>query len=318
MIRKLVTVFFCLAFTLCWGCVQPGFLSSKPMPETVPVAHYLDKEGGARAHEHAGDNPASRYYVNPDYYHMKPDDQAIIIKNFRTYQQTSEWSCGPSSALMVLWHLGVTSRTEKDIAYEMRTHCDSQNPESQPGSAKRFGDYGTSIRKMVEFFEKIPGLAVVDTSYRSSYTDKDLIRDDDPAFPLSMLGNFRGKFSPLSLYTAENGNPDARPVENAAESYFVKWLTSHLMAGRPILVECADWGGHWMVLIGYDNNGTPFIGDDILIFADPYDTSDHWQDGYFCNSLERWFYQWNDMRIALKPYQLQPYLVVGVKPQAEQ
>lgn len=130
-------------------------------------------------------------------------------------------------------------------------------------------------------------------------------------------GNLRGKFSPSSLYTAENCNPDALPVENAADSYFVKWLTSHLMAGRPILVECADWGGHWIVIIGYDNNGTPFIGDDILIFADPYDTSDHWQDGYFCNSLERWFYEWNDMRIALKPFQLQPYLVVGVKPQAE-
>ena len=310
MIRRLGTASFCVLFALCWGCARSDLLCTKPMPELIPVVAYLDKDGGARAHEHAGDNPRSLYYVNPDYYHMKSDDQTIIIERFWTYQQTSEWSCG----LMLLWHFGVSNRTEKDIAYEMHTHSDSQNPASQPGSARRFGDYGTSIRKMVELFEKIPGLAVLDTSYRSSYTEKDLIRNDDPAFPLAERGNLRGKFSPSSLYTAENDNPDAQPVKNAVDSYFVKWLTSHLMAGRPIMVECGDWGGHWMVIIGYDNNGTPFIGDDILIFADSYDTSDHWQDGYSCNSLEKWFYQWSCMRIALKPYQLQPYLVVDLKP----
>ena len=317
MTRQLLMAFFCMVFALCWGCARSNLFCTKPMPELIPVAAYLDKDGGARAHEHAGDNPASRYYVNPDYYHMKSDDNTIIIEKFRTYQQTSEWSCGPSSALMVLWHFGVTNRTEEDISCEMHTQSDSQNPASRPGSARRFGDYGTSIPKMVELFEKIPGLAVVDTSCRSSYADIDLIRDDDPAFPFAERGNLRGKFSPLSLYTAENGNPKAILVENAADSYFVKWLTSHLKSGRPIMVECGDWGGHWMVIIGYDNNGTPFIGDDVLIFADSYDTSDHWKDGYSCNSLEKWFYQWSCMRIALKPYQLQPYLVVEEKPQAK-
>ena len=26
--------------------------------------------------------------------------------------------------------------------------------------------------------------------------------------------------------------------------------------------------------------GTPRLSDDVLIIADPYDTWDHWQDGY--------------------------------------
>ena len=39
------------------------------------------------------------------------------------------------------------------------------------------------------------------------------------------------------------------------------------------MVEWGDWDGHWVAIIGYDNNGTPSIGDDTLIFADPYDTS---------------------------------------------
>lgn len=71
MIRKSATALFCMMLSLCWGCTQSGILCSKPMPEVIPVAAYLDKDGGAMAHEHAGDNSSSRYYVNPDYYHMK-------------------------------------------------------------------------------------------------------------------------------------------------------------------------------------------------------------------------------------------------------
>ena len=76
------------------------------------------------------------------------------------------------------------------------------------------------------------------------------------------------------------------------------------------MVEWADWDGHWQAIIGYDNNGTPGIGDDILIFADPYDTSDQWQDGYYYYPLERWFYMWSDRNVAPKPYQLQPYIII--------
>ena len=76
------------------------------------------------------------------------------------------------------------------------------------------------------------------------------------------------------------------------------------------MVEWGDWDGHWVSIIGYDNNGTPSTGDDTLIFADPYDTSDHWQDGYAIFPLERFFYMWQDRKVAPKPYQLQPFIVV--------
>jgi hypothetical protein len=36
-----------------------------------------------------------------------------------------------------------------------------------------------------------------------------------------------------------------------------------------------DWGGHWQVIIGYDTMGTEVEQDDVLIVADPYDTTDH-------------------------------------------
>ena len=54
-------------------------------------------------------------------------------------------------------------------------------------------------------------------------------------------------------------------------------------------------------------------GDDTLIFADPYDTSDHWQDGYSIFPLEKFFYMWQDRKVAPKPYQLQPYIIIDKK-----
>ena len=51
----------------------------------------------------------------------------------------------------------------------------------------------------------------------------------------------------------------------------------------------------------------------LLIIADPYDTWDHWQDGYIVQPVEEFFFEWNDFNIAQKPYQLQPFVVVGKK-----
>ena len=48
-----------------------------------------------------------------------------------------------------------------------------------------------------------------------------------------------------------------------------------------VIMESVEWGGHWMTLIGYDDMGTTETADDVLIFADPFDTTDHNQDGYY-------------------------------------
>ena len=62
-----------------------------------------------------------------------------------------------------------------------------------------------------------------------------------------------------------------------------------------LLLENVEWGGHWMTLIGYDDMGTSYTGDDVLIFADPYDITDHYQDGYYIfplSSLYNVFYHY--------------------------
>ena len=59
-----------------------------------------------------------------------------------------------------------------------------------------------------------------------------------------------------------------------------------------MMVGSDEWGGHWQVIIGYDGMGTEATEDDVLIMADPYDTTDHNQDGYFVKGFERLIYGW--------------------------
>lgn len=281
----------------------------KGKPEVISDGLNIQEYGGADSYEFAGDNPNSRYYSNPDFYNMTCDEQLTIIEKFKTHQQTSEWSCGCSTALMVLNHLGVKDYNEWDIAVKMKSSTDLDIEGAEPGSANNFHEYGTSVKQMYEFFKNIEGIKVVETSYVEEFSEDDLIKNDDGYTP-NDIGNLYPKFSSNSLYTTDNDDMSENWVDDAADSYFVKWVTDNIKADRPIMVEWGDWDGHWQAIIGYDNNGTPGIGDDMLIFVDPYDTSDHWQDGYYYYPLERWFYMWKDRNVAPKPFQLQPFIVV--------
>ncbi len=66
-----------------------------------------------------------------------------------------------------------------------------------------------------------------------------------------------------------------------------------LKEGKPIIVGWNDWGGHYQVIIGYDTLGTETTADDVLILMDPYDTTDHHQDGYLIQSAERLIWDWS-------------------------
>ncbi len=279
-------------------------------PQTILPKSNIDEEGGADYYDNSGDHFDSKYYLNPGFYNMKSDDELTIISNFKTFQQTSEWSCGSATILMVLEHFGVSDYSEWDIAVKSGAGVDLDVAGSEPGSANNYPEYGTSVDDIIKFFDTIGGFKVVQTSYKANYESSDLIQEGDTSVPSSDWGNLPGTFDSVSLYASEN-NPDTdKWVDNAMDSYFVKWIVNNLKADRPIMVEWSDWDGHWQAIIGYDNNGTPGIGDDVIIFADPYDTSDHWQDGYYYYPTERWFYMWSDKAVAPKPYQLQQFVIV--------
>ena len=94
------------------------------------------------------------------------------------------------------------------------------------------------------------------------------------------------------------------------ERYVIDSIDNH----TPVLVDWVDWAGHWQVIIGIDTCGTEEPYDDVLIFADPYDVTNHFQDGYYSFPLARFFYMWREGPCAQKkePYQ-QPFVTARPK-----
>lgn len=98
------------------------------------------------------------------------------------------------------------------------------------------------------------------------------------------------------------------------EFEFQKFVVENLKAGKPIIVENVEWGGHWRVIIGYDSLGTAdLLYDDVLIFADPYDTSDHNQDGFGIESFDRFYSMWFDHCILPENERNQAWLIATPK-----
>ncbi len=109
----------------------------------------------------------------------------------------------------------------------------------------------------------------------------------------------------------EARSKDGSTFEDVAD--FREWILGNLRNGVPILVEWVDWGGHWQVVIGYDTMGTDDASDDVLVLADPYDTSDHLQDGYYIFPAERFFYMWYDYQFQPKGGRSQQWVIATPK-----
>lgn len=92
---------------------------------------------------------------------------------------------------------------------------------------------------------------------------------------------------------------------------FVSYVTDTIDSGAPILVDWVDWRGHWQTIIGIDSCGTENPYDDVLILADSYDVTDHYQDGYYIVPLGRFYDMWREGVCAGKeiPYE-QPFVTV--------
>lgn len=198
----------------------------------------ITQEQGAASIERKLDHKKSPYYVHPDFYHMHSKGSLTILPCFKTLQQSSEWSCGPASALMVLnWYGRQKDWTEQKLADLRHPLKDVQ----VPGFSNSYP--GTTLEQMKDMFQKVGGF--------------DLVTTEDYA--------------------------------QAGKTFGPEDIKATLKAGKPILVGWIDWGGHWQVIIGYDDMGTENTQDDVIIVADPYDTTDHDQDGYGILPAARFF-----------------------------
>jgi hypothetical protein len=252
-------------------CFTYGFhsLADNPDQKTIPYPSGTALNGAA-AYAGKCDHTDSKYFAHPDVYQLQSNQSLTVLSKFRTYQQTTEVTCGPASALMVLYHFGNTGWDENRLATIMQTHkdLDGDNHEN-PGVANERGEWGTSTDRMVRFFEQI-GWKV------------------------------------QSSLTASNTG-DGKTF--SGHEQFKNWLIGNLKENTPVMVEWIDWMGHWQVIIGYDTMGTDTLGDDLIIFADPYDTSDHLQDGYYLFNAERFYYMWEDKNILPESQQYQQWII---------
>ena len=191
----------------------------------------LSAEDGADSVERLGDHPDSPYFSQLDFYNMASTDTLTILTNFKTIQQSSEWSCGVASALMTLEWYGLRGGyTEQSLA------------ELREGGAVAAA---TSLSQMLDIFEGVGG---------------------------------------FDCYSAIDAGEDVYDI------FTFDYIQQTLADGNPIMIGWNDWGGHWQVIIGYDTLGTETTQDDVNIVADPYDTTDHNQDGYGIYPAERFMY----------------------------
>lgn len=248
---KKVLLIVCIVFVAssCKKELQIGF-HTIPYNNDMPT---LYDDEGADYFNHINDNNKSRYYIINDYYNMKNSETLHIIPEFKTYQETTEYSCGCAVALMVLNHYGNNDFDEIQIGEKVKVDTSK----------------GTFVEGLVDFFKSL-GYTV---DYNAS-TNK--VFDGLVAF----------------------------------EEFVIEKIDKKI----PIMVDWVDWTGHWQIIIGIDtcNGNNPY--DDVLILADPYDVTDHYQDGYYTFPLARFYEMWREGPCAEKqvPYE-QPYVIAYKK-----
>ena len=230
--KKLIAILCCL-ITLT-ACVKANETESKSnFTDEMKLAYGRDLsvDDGADSVERQGDHKDSPYFTQLDFYHMKSTDSLTILPQFKTIQQSSEWSCGVTSALMVLAYYDKLNDYDEYSLAQFRSN--GLTPEA------------TTLRQAMDIFNAVGGFELETTL---DYGDQ------------------------------------------VSEHFTLETIRNYLKEGVPVMVAWNDWGGHWQVIIGYDTMGTESEQDDVLIMADPYDTTDHNQDGYVIYPAERFYY----------------------------
>ncbi|MCL2060602.1 MAG: hypothetical protein FWH01_16380 [Oscillospiraceae bacterium] len=202
----------------------------------------------------------STYWPLHDYYNATSNGTLTMLTGFRTTQQATGWTCGPTSAVMVIDWFGLRGDlNEQDLAALRRKP-------TQGGA--------TNLQQMVNIFE---GLNDLNGSGKGEWGEWEIISSYDIVEEYDVTRQAGGKYSLTSIDELMDG------------SLFRELLSD----GVPILIGWNSFGGHWQVIIGYDDMGSDDTKDHVLILADPYDTTDHLNDGYNVQSLERFVYDWS-------------------------
>ena len=184
-------------------------------------------------------NANNIYFNEIDFEKETPSETMLLLKKFKPLQQTTDYTCGPVCANMVVgYYEGQPRHSELETAELMGINAYT----------------GAMPRKIEKYFNKL-GYQV----------------------------------QPVSKKYALKSYED-----------FASMVTENIAQGTPIIVESADWGNHWRVIIGIDKLDTDNPNDDVLILADPMDVADGKQDGYTVENARRFFFSWFSVGTPLR------------------
>lgn len=211
----------------------------------------------------------SPYYNFIDFYHQNDassdSENSIgnlsIVDRFMTVQQATEWTCGCTSALMVMEYFNQNGVGEDADPIETEISISSKRQDGEAG--------GTYLKGMHSIFDKM------NAEHGQKWVTLDKNDLEDPEGEWSTIEGKSG-----TKYALQGGR---------ADDGLIPYLIDNNI---PIMIGSDEWGGHWQVIVGYDDMETTGTADDVLILADPYDTTDHLQEGYFIKGFERLVYGW--------------------------
>lgn len=117
-----------------------GVTFEEYMTEVIPYPEGLDTtSSGASSAPKEINHAPSCYFSENDYFTMESTKTRTMLTHYPTYQQTTEYTCGPAAALTVLAYYGNREYTEMSLAKAMKTDH----------------TVGTDLLSMVKFFKGI-------------------------------------------------------------------------------------------------------------------------------------------------------------------
>lgn len=144
--KKIYLLVICVLLGISFGAVNVVFAANVDPtgnPEESHVipypAGYNTTTEGASSYNGLGNVKQSPYYSSIDYCNLQSTTTLTLLSKYKTYQQTTEITCGPAAALTVLIHFDNTNWDELKIAKMMGT---------KPA-------VGTDTKGMVKFFKQI-------------------------------------------------------------------------------------------------------------------------------------------------------------------
>ena len=155
---------------------------------------------------------------------------------------------------------------------------------------------------------------------KNTYNELALVQKYEELNNTTVYGNgttsdgLKTLFNELGYNARNTDYVETSSTTNGKIADFESWALNHLKNGRLILVRYQDnMANGWKIIIGMDDMGTDFARNPVLIFADPYDNADHWQDGYSTHAASRFYRWWQDVERSGVISDQFDYLVVAPK-----